>query len=79
MLYGTPFPTADALTVNTNWNLRINFYLLRTFCPYLGSFLCCFFFHYISAKFHLWPGRSERRNNTKNYQDEDKKSTINKN
>ena len=32
----------------------INFYLLRTFCPPLGSFLCCFFFHYISAKFHLW-------------------------
>ena len=31
-------------------NLRINFYLLRTFCPHLGSFLCCFFFHYVSAK-----------------------------
>ena len=31
-------------------NLRINFYLLRTFCPHLGTFffffLCCFFFHY---------------------------------
>ena len=39
-------------------NLRINFfyYLLRTFCPHLGNFfLCCFFFHYVSAKFHLWP------------------------
>ena len=38
-------------------NLRINFYLLRTFCPHLGSFffLCCFFFHYVSAKFHHWP------------------------
>ena len=36
-------------------NLRINFYLLRTFCPHHGSFLCCFFFHYVSAKFHLWP------------------------
>ena len=35
-------------------NLRINFYLLRTFCPHLGSFLYCFFFHYVSAKFHLW-------------------------
>ena len=38
-------------------NLRINFSLLRTFCPHLGSFflvfLCCFFFHYVSAKFHL--------------------------
>ena len=31
-------------------NLRINFYLLRTFCPHLGSFLCCFFFQYVSAK-----------------------------
>ena len=28
-------------------NLRINFYLLRTFCPHLGSFLCWFFFHYV--------------------------------
>ena len=45
-------------------NPRINFYLLRIFCPHLGSFysfiylfiyLCCFFFHYVSAKFHLWP------------------------
>ena len=35
-------------------NMRINFYLLRTFCLHLGSFLCCFFFHYVSAKFHLW-------------------------
>ena len=33
---------------------RINFYLLRTFCPHLGSFLCCFFFQIVSAKFHLW-------------------------
>ena len=32
------------------------FYLLRTFCPHLGSFffLRCFFFHYVSDKFHLW-------------------------
>ena len=29
-------------------NVRIiSFYLLRTFCPHLGSFLCCFFFHYV--------------------------------
>ena len=40
-------------------HLRINFYLLRTFCPYLGSFLCCFFFHYVSAKFHLWPSSGD--------------------
>ena len=40
-------------------NLRINFYLLRTFCPHLGSFLCCFFFHFVSAKFHLWPSSGD--------------------
>ena len=43
-------------------NLRINFYLLRTFCPHLGSFfvcVCCFFFHYVSAKFHLWPSSGD--------------------
>ena len=39
--------------------LRINFYLLRTFPPKLGSFLCCFFFHYVSAKFHLWPSSGD--------------------
>ena len=57
----------DILVIVFNWNhfemrllnLRINFYLLRTFCPHLGSFflvyfVCCFFFHYVSAKFHLW-------------------------
>ena len=65
-------------------NLRINFYLLQTFCPHLGSFLCCFFFHYVSAKFQKKEETTqkiseERRNNTKNYQDEDKKSAINKN
>ena len=26
-------------------NLRINFYLLRTFCPHLGSFFVCFLFN----------------------------------
>ena len=30
------------------------------------------------ARGEIWPKRSERRNNTKNYQDEDKKSAINK-
>ena len=35
--------------------------LLRIFCPHLGSFffLCCFFFHYVSAKFHLWPSSGD--------------------
>ena len=42
-------------------NLRINFYLLRTLRPHLDSlfFLCCFFFHYISAEFHFWPSSSD--------------------
>ena len=43
-------------------NLRINFYLLQTFFPHLGSFLfflCCFFFHYVSAKFHHWPSSGD--------------------
>ena len=34
-------------------NLRINFYLLRTFYPHLGSFFVVSS-HYVSAKFHLW-------------------------
>ena len=112
--------------------LRIKFYLLRTFCPHLGRvFLCCFFFHYVWAKFHLWPSSGDlpwprigmlslvtvspvitafhscclshnvfdqvnfwlvwvgfetaifwqpsRGTKKKNYQDEDKKSAINKN
>ena len=35
--------------------MRINFYLLQTFCPHIG----CFFFHYVSAKFHLWPSSGD--------------------
>ena len=31
------------------------------------------------ARGEIWLKHSERRNNTKNYQDEDKKSAINKN
>ena len=37
------------------FNLRINFYLLRTFPPHLGSFCVVSSFHYVSAKVHLWP------------------------
>ena len=25
----------------------------------VGFFLCCFFFHYVSAKFHLWPSSGD--------------------
>ena len=33
---------------------------MRTFWPHLGRFfLCCFFFHYVSAKFHLWPSSGD--------------------
>ena len=39
--------------------LKINFYFLWIFCPQLGSFLCCFFFPYVSAKFHLWPSSGD--------------------
>ena len=57
------FHRRTELVIVFNWNhfemrllnLRINFYLSRTFCPDLGRFFCCFFFHYVSAKFHLWP------------------------
>ena len=49
------------------FNLRINFYLLRTFCPHLGW---VFFLsevavnHLKKARGEIWPKRSER-NNTK--------------
>ena len=31
------------------------FIYCRPFVLILVIFLCCFFFHYVSAKFHLWP------------------------
>ena len=46
----------------TKQDERINFYLLRTFCPHLGrGFFWVFFsfFHYVSAKFHLWPSSGD--------------------
>ena len=44
------------------WELIFFFFFLsffRTFCPHLGSFFWCFLFHYISAKFHLWPSSGD--------------------
>ena len=35
------------------------FLFIAEFCPHLGSFLCYFFFHYDSAKFHLWPSSGD--------------------
>ena len=40
-------------------NLRINFYLLLTFYSHLGRFCVVLFFHYVSAKFHLWPSSGD--------------------
>ena len=42
-------------------NLRIIFFI-ADFCPHLLSFLllfCFLFFHYVSAKFHLWPSSGD--------------------
>ena len=39
------------------WELILLF--IADFCLHLGSFLCCFFFHYVSAKFHLWPSSGD--------------------
>ena len=41
-------------------NLRINF-LILFIVDFLSSwqFLCCFFFDYVSAKFHLWPSSGD--------------------
>ena len=56
LLAGSDIPISGRVIVS---KLGINFYLLRTFCPHLGSFLCCFFFYYVSAKFHLWPSSGD--------------------
>ena len=41
-------------------NLRINFFIYcELFIPILVVCLCCFFFHYVSAKFHLWPSSGD--------------------
>ena len=62
----------NILVIVFNWNhfemrllnLRINFLFIADFCPHLGIFLyifcvCCFFFHYVSAKLHLWPSSGD--------------------
>ena len=51
-------------------NLRINFYLLRTFCPHLGIF---FFFVFFFLR-----NKKKKKSKKNPYQDEDKKSAINK-
>ena len=67
-------------------NLRINFFIycglfvliLVVFCV-VSSFLSKVVVNHLKkARGEIWPKRSERRNNTKNYQDEDKKSAIKK-
>ena len=39
-------------------NLRINFYLLRTFCPHLGIFFCVCVVSSFTT-FHLWPSSGD--------------------
>ena len=58
------FYTMSLIGIILRWGFLIwelIFYLLRTFCPQFGRFffLCCFFFHYVSAKFHLWPSSGD--------------------
>ena len=41
-------------------NQRINFFIYcGLFVLILVAFLCCFFFHCVSAKFHLWPSSGD--------------------
>ena len=42
-------------------NLRINFLFIADFLSWSWYFffLSCFFFHYVSAKFHLWPSSGD--------------------
>ena len=45
-----------------NQNQRINFLFIADFFVLIlvGFFcVCCFFFHYVSAKFHLWPSSGD--------------------
>ena len=50
-----------------NWNhfemrlldLRINFLFIADFLSSSWQFLCCFFFHNVWAKFHLWPSSGD--------------------
>ena len=47
------------LCISLTIEMTLIFYLLRTFCSHLGSFLCYFFLHYVSTKFHLWPSSGD--------------------
>ena len=51
----TTWVNADKKIYKASNDMRINFYLLRTLCVCV----CCFFFHYVSAKFHLWPSSGD--------------------
>ena len=54
MLYKTFRSLFEILFEMRLFNQSINF--IADFCPHLGSF--CYFSHYVSAKFHLWPSSS---------------------
>ena len=40
-------------------NLRINFFIYCKLFVLILVVFCCFFFHYVSAKFHLWPSSGD--------------------
>ena len=42
-----------------NFKWELIFIYCRLFVLILVVFLCCFFFHYVSAKFHLWPSSGD--------------------
>ena len=41
------------------WELIFFIYCRLFVLILVGFFLCCFFFHYVSAKFHLWPSSGD--------------------
>ena len=57
----------ESFVIVFNWNhfdmsllnLRINFLFIADFLSSSWKFLCCFFFHYVSAKFHLRPSSGD--------------------
>ena len=47
-------------TSTSIWELIFFFFIYcGLFVLILVGFLCCFFFHYVSAKFHLWPSSGD--------------------
>ena len=49
----------DPFQTQTTTYLRIKFYLLRSFCPHLGSFSVVSSFTMFRPKFYLWPSSGD--------------------